>query len=303
MNRASHRLIREWRWREEGCCAGRIYKGKKRSRWFRIQEAIWSQELFFLNYVEHASDKSLWMSCYFGVHDDNPVICIWTAVRQTEQQRGAWSIIEALIGPNWSGHLNTGRLKLFRDRDATKGQRCKSKLTHSNVLWAARVWKRRMYRCCNGSSLSPQDMHCLHWKSLEARSSFHVSHYLLRLILFDTMEEDGRCFPESQCFFFSLNAYELFVGDGTTMMSLYLGEVGERGGGGGGGLASLRHWCPKHFVTNNGADNTGNAFKKTASGPARSRLARPNPKAFVGSRQRLLWIIYAKETAEKPWAD
>lgn len=43
-------------------------------------------------------------------------------------------------------------------------------------------------------------MHCLHWKSLEARFSFHVSHYLLGLILFDTMEEDGRCFPESECF-------------------------------------------------------------------------------------------------------
>lgn len=61
--------------------------------------------------------------------------------------------------------------------------------------------KRHMYRCCNGSSLSPQDMHCLHWKSLEARFSFHVSHYLLGLILFDTTEEDGRCFPESECFF------------------------------------------------------------------------------------------------------
>lgn len=73
-------------------------------------------------------------------------------------------------------------------------------MTQSDVLWAARVWKRRMYRCCNGSSLSPQDMHCLHWKSLEARSCFHVSHYLQGLILFDTMEEDGRCFPESECF-------------------------------------------------------------------------------------------------------
>ncbi|TSU49982.1 hypothetical protein Baya_12911 [Bagarius yarrelli] len=43
-------------------------------------------------------------------------------------------------------------------------------------------------------------MHCLHWKSSEARSSFHVSHYEQGLILFDSMEEDGRCFPVSLCF-------------------------------------------------------------------------------------------------------
>lgn len=163
-------------------------------------------------------------------------------------------------------------------------------MTQSDVLWAARVWKRRMYRCCNGSSLSPQDMHCLHWKSLEARSSFHVSHYLQGLILFDTMEEDGRCFPERECF--------------PCMHMSYLSAMAQRwccsifmcldGGG-------VRHWCPKLSVTYNVADNTGNVFKWTVSGAARLlEIWAAKLDALVRSWQCLCGRIYAKEMAEKP---
>lgn len=165
-------------------------------------------------------------------------------------------------------------------------------MTQRDVLWAARVWKRRMYRCCNGSSLSPQDMHCLHWKSLEARSFFHVSHYLQGLILFDSMEEDGRCFPESECFLCMRRSYlSAMAKRWCCSISMCLDR--------GGNVSSLIDVWGFPWLRLQTTPGT------RSRGPCLGLHARLWLKsvALVGSRQCLCRRIYAKEMAETPGAD